>query len=99
MVPARSAAAALKALDVLRPAAIVLDIRLHGEESWDLLARLKQQRATADVPVLVVLLGGRPHKALALGADAYQAKPVDAALAAATRSICWSHAPGRAASS
>ena len=79
MVPARSAAAALKALDVLRPAAIVLDIRLHGEESWDLLTRLKQQRATADVPVLVSSSVDDRHKALALGADTYQAKPVDAA--------------------
>ena len=79
MIPARSAAAALKALDVLRPAAIVLDIRLHGEESWDLLTRLKQQRATADVPVLVSSSVDDRHKALALGANTYQAKPVDAA--------------------
>ena len=42
MVPARSAAAAVRTLELLRPAAIVLDIRLHGAESWDLLARLKQ---------------------------------------------------------
>ena len=79
MVPARSAATAIKALEVLRPSAIVLDIRLHGGESWDLLTRLKQQRATADVPVLVASSVDDRHKAMALGASAYQAKPVNAA--------------------
>jgi signal transduction histidine kinase/CheY-like chemotaxis protein len=79
MVPARSAATALKALEVLRPAAIVLDIRLHGEESWDLLTRLKQQRATAEVPVLVASSIDDRQKALALGANGYQAKPIEPA--------------------
>ncbi|HET9371549.1 MAG TPA: response regulator, partial [Vicinamibacterales bacterium] len=78
MVPARSAAAAVRTLELLRPAAIVLDIRLHGAESWDLLARLKQQRATASVPLFVVSsIDDRP-KALALGADGYLRKPLDA---------------------
>jgi signal transduction histidine kinase/CheY-like chemotaxis protein len=77
MVPARSAATAIKALEVLRPSAIVLDIRLHGEESWDLLTRLRQQRATADVPVVVVSSVDDRHKAIALGANVYHAKPID----------------------
>ena len=47
-VPARSVAAAMTALDVMRPAAIVLDIRLHGEESWDLLTRLKRESEPRD---------------------------------------------------
>ena len=79
MVPARSAATALKALETVRPSAIVLDIRLHGEESWDLLTRLKQQRATTDIPLLVASSIDDRQKALALGANAYQAKPIDAA--------------------
>jgi CheY-like chemotaxis protein/anti-sigma regulatory factor (Ser/Thr protein kinase) len=79
VVPARSAAAAVKTLDLVRPAAIVLDIRLHGEESWGLLARLKRDRATSDIPVLVVSSIDDPQKALALGAAAYAHKPLDAA--------------------
>jgi len=79
MVPARSAAAAIKTLEELRPAAIVLDIRLHGAESWDLLARLKQQHATSTVPLFVVSSVDDRHKAMALGADAYHSKPLDAA--------------------
>jgi signal transduction histidine kinase/CheY-like chemotaxis protein len=79
MIPARSIAAAQKVLETLRPAAIVLDIRLHGAESWDFLARLKQQRTTADIPLMVVSSVEDRQKALALGADAYHRKPVDAA--------------------
>ena len=78
VVPARSAAAAIKTLELMRPVAIVLDIRLHGHESWDLVARLKQQRSTADIPVLVVTSIDDRQKALALGADAYSTKPLDA---------------------
>ncbi len=79
MVPVRSGAAAIKSLEELRPAAIVLDIRLHGVESWDLLARFKQQHATATVPLIVVSsIDDRP-KALALGADAYHSKPLESA--------------------
>jgi signal transduction histidine kinase/CheY-like chemotaxis protein len=78
-VPVRSAAAAFKTLDAIRPAAIVLDIRLHGEESWDLLTKLKQQRPTAEIPVLVVSSVDDPRKALALGANAYHHKPMDPA--------------------
>jgi len=78
VIPARSAAAATRTLDLMRPAAIVLDIRLHGEESWELLARLKHQRSTSDIPLLVVSSVDDPQKALALGANAYGHKPLDA---------------------
>lgn len=78
MVPARSAGAAIKSLEALRPAAIALDIRLHGSESWDLIARFKQQHATATVPLIVISSIDDRQKAMALGADAYHEKPFDA---------------------
>jgi CheY-like chemotaxis protein len=78
MVPARSAATAIKALEWLQPAAIVLDLKLHGADSWDLLARLKQQTATAAVPLIVVSSIDDRAKAFALGADACSSKPLDA---------------------
>ena len=78
IVPVRSAAAAVKALESIQPAAIVLDIRLHGDEAWDFLAKLKQRAPTNRVPVLVVSGIDDCHKALALGADTYRAKPIDA---------------------
>src|SRR4029079_18707553 len=40
VIPARSVAAAMTALDAVTPAAIILDIVMHGEHSWGLLARL-----------------------------------------------------------
>jgi CheY-like chemotaxis protein len=78
VIPVRSAAAATKTLEAIRPSAIVLDVRLHGDESWNLLTRLKRQRPTADIPILVVSSVDDPHKAMALGASAYHEKPVDA---------------------
>jgi CheY-like chemotaxis protein len=76
VVPARSVAAAIAALENLRPAAIVLDIRLHGQEAWDLLARLKREDATRDVPLVVVSTIDDRQKGFALGADAYGVKPI-----------------------
>ena len=78
VVPVRSVAAAIKALESIQPAAIMLDIRLQGQESWDFLARLKQRPSTATVPVVVVSSVDDRYKALALGADVYRAKPVEA---------------------
>jgi signal transduction histidine kinase/CheY-like chemotaxis protein len=78
IVPVRSAAAATKALESIQPAAIILDIRLHGDEAWDFLAKLKQRVPTNRVPVLVVSSIDDGRKALALGADTYRAKPIDA---------------------
>ena len=79
VIPARSAAAATKTLDLIRPSAMVLDITLHGEQSWGLIARLKHQRATSDIPLIVVSSVDDEQKALALGADAYGHKPLNAA--------------------
>src|SRR6185436_15706534 len=41
-------------------------------------ARLKHQRSTSDIPLLVVSSVDDPQKALALGANAYGHKPLDA---------------------
>src|SRR4029450_5611186 len=50
----RSVDTAITTIDSILPAAIVLDLRLQGEESWDLLAKLKRDERTASVPLLVV---------------------------------------------
>jgi CheY-like chemotaxis protein len=61
----------------LQPAAVVLDIMLEGETSWDFLAQLKRDPDTADIPVLVVTVMANEARARALGADAVWLKPVD----------------------
>jgi signal transduction histidine kinase/CheY-like chemotaxis protein len=76
-VPARSVREARALLETIRPAAIVLDIVLRGDEDgWDLLSDLKGNPQTRDIPTLVVSNLDDPQKAAALGADAFCRKPV-----------------------
>jgi signal transduction histidine kinase/DNA-binding response OmpR family regulator len=72
----RSVDTAITTIDSILPAAIVLDLRLQGEESWDLLAKLKRDERTASVPLLVVSTIDDRQKGIALGADAYAVKPI-----------------------
>jgi signal transduction histidine kinase/CheY-like chemotaxis protein len=76
VVPARSVEAAVAVLEAIRPAAVILDIRMHGQQTWDLLAKLKRGDTTARVPVIVASTVDDRRKGLALGADAYVVKPV-----------------------
>src|SRR5262249_29131208 len=45
--------------------------------SWDLLRDLKSDPATASIPVFVVTVVENREKAVSLGADAFQVKPVE----------------------
>ncbi len=76
-IPARTVSEAEELLRTFKPAAIVLDIMLDGESSWNFLARLKNDPETQDVPVLVVTVTNKEQKARALGADEFWLKPVD----------------------
>jgi signal transduction histidine kinase/CheY-like chemotaxis protein len=77
VLPARTIEEAMRHLADHRPAAIVLDVMLEGDASWSFLARIKQDPATQDIPVLVVTVTDRGDKARALGADEFWLKPVD----------------------
>jgi signal transduction histidine kinase/CheY-like chemotaxis protein len=77
VVPAKDLKEARRALEEFKPVAIVLDVLLEGEHSWQLLQDLKRQPATRDIPVFVVTVVENEQKALALGADAFHAKPID----------------------
>jgi signal transduction histidine kinase/CheY-like chemotaxis protein len=79
LLAARTLAQARDALASFRPAAIVLDIRLRGEESWGFLAELKRRPDTLSIPVAVATMVEDERKALALGADRYLLKPLDRA--------------------
>jgi signal transduction histidine kinase/DNA-binding response OmpR family regulator len=61
----------------MRPAAVILDILLHGQDSWSLLAEFKREPATREIPVIVVTTVDDPGKGFGLGADAYALKPVE----------------------
>jgi len=79
LIGVRSIAQAKRALDRFTPAAVVLDIRLEGEEAWRFLIDSKHNETTQKVPFMVVTSTGDERKARNLGADAYLDKPVDPA--------------------
>jgi CheY-like chemotaxis protein len=79
-VAARSLREAGNILRNLTPAAVILDIVLQGEDTWNLLARLKSDHSTRNVPVVVATSVEDRSKAMALGADAYVMKPLTRAV-------------------
>jgi signal transduction histidine kinase/CheY-like chemotaxis protein len=77
IVHARSVEIAQQMLAHFRPAAVLLDIHLHGREAWDLLIQLKRDGVTSSVPVLVLSSTDHRRKAFGLGAAAFGLKPID----------------------
>ena len=77
MIRALTTRQARHALAQHRPAAVVLDILLRGEDTWTLLAEIKRDPATRDIPVLVVSMVDDLGKGMSLGADAYAVKPIE----------------------
>ncbi len=73
----RTLAEARQAVARVRPAAIMLDIRLQSEEAWQFLCQLKDAPQTRDIPIVVISAVNDRPKALALGASAFALKPVD----------------------
>jgi DNA-binding response OmpR family regulator len=56
-----------------RPSAIILDLLLHAEMTWDFLRELKSEAHS--IPVLVMSVNDDEHKIYGLGADAFLVKP------------------------
>ena len=59
----------------LRPAAIILDIRLPRLDGWDFLAQAKTDPDLAGIPVVIVSVLDERGKGFALGASGYLVKP------------------------
>jgi signal transduction histidine kinase/CheY-like chemotaxis protein len=77
VIPARTVDAARRALEQELPVAIVLDVVLEEENTWNFLADVKRDPRTQHVPVLVVTVSGKGEAARALGADEFWLKPID----------------------
>lgn len=60
-------------IQALRPSAIILDLLLRGETSWNFLREVKS--ADNSIPVLVMSVSDDEHKIYGLGADAFLGKP------------------------
>lgn len=61
----------------LRPVAITLDVNMPGLDGWTLLAALKTDPMTADIPVIMLTIEDNPKRGFALGASDYLTKPID----------------------
>ena len=60
-----------------QPDVILLDVMMPNVDGWQVLRGLKEQPATAGIPVIVCSVLKEPDLALSLGAYAYLKKPVD----------------------
>lgn len=88
---------AAQKIDIHRPIAIILDILLSGEDSWNLLASIKGGEATRHIPVAVISTVEDRAKGFGLGADEYLLKPVshEELLLCLRRMISPAETPGR----
>jgi signal transduction histidine kinase/CheY-like chemotaxis protein len=76
-VPAADGAAGLQLARTLRPRAITLDLLMSTVDGWEVLAELKADPATRDIPVVILSCVDRKDRGLRAGADAYLVKPID----------------------
>lgn len=76
VVAATSGEEGLRMAQELRPAAIVLDIMMPVMHGWDVLQRLRANRQTADIPVIICSVINNPDLAHALGASLFLPKPI-----------------------
>jgi signal transduction histidine kinase/ActR/RegA family two-component response regulator len=73
---ARDGSSGLDAVRRVRPAVVLLDIRLPGIDGWSVLEEIKADPETRDIPVIVVSIVDEKSRGTALGAAAYLVKPV-----------------------
>ena len=71
---------ALRAIALVRPRLILMDIQMPGMDGFELTRRLKADPATRDIVVLALTayaMKGDDQRALSAGCDGYVTKPVD----------------------
>ncbi|MEK7680113.1 MAG: response regulator, partial [Deltaproteobacteria bacterium] len=60
-----------------RPFAIIMGIALPKKDGWEVLKELKQDKTTADIPVIIISSNDNKDLGLKLGAADYLEKPVN----------------------
>ncbi len=65
----------LKVAKILRPAAILCDVVMHGMDGWSVLTALKGDPDTANIPVMMISMVDDKEQAYSLGAADYLVKP------------------------
>jgi CheY-like chemotaxis protein len=76
VVTARDGQSGLDAVRRDQPSAVLLDIRMPGMDGWQVLQTLKEDPATASIPVVVVSIVDERSRGATLGAAGYLVKPV-----------------------
>jgi signal transduction histidine kinase/DNA-binding response OmpR family regulator len=94
-VIARTLPDARRLLDQIHPVALVLDIRLAGEDTWAFIGEVRRRDETPGLPLIVVSSIDDQAKGLALGADAYAIKPVHPTWLLGTLSRLLDRGPAR----
>jgi len=74
----------LKLARELQPAVITLDVMMPEMDGWSVLRTLKADRATREIPVVMLTIVDDKSQGFALGATDYLSKPVDRELLKAT---------------
>ena len=74
---AASGAEGLRLARRLQPAAILLDVLMPGMDGWTVLAALKSEPLTSEIPVIMLTMVDDRTLGYALGAADYLLKPVD----------------------
>ena len=77
LIATRTLGEARQVLQQVRPAAIMLDIMLEGQNGWTFLRELKADEMTCTIPVVVITIIDNEKQALALGANGFLIKPVE----------------------
>jgi CheY-like chemotaxis protein len=89
LFPCSDPAGALRLAKERKPRIITLDIMMAGVDGWQLMRELRENRATANTPIIVCSVLAQNELAEMLGADDFVCKPVsrEAYLAALERQI------------
>jgi CheY-like chemotaxis protein len=88
---ANSVAQAYAYLQTAHPDVIILDVMMPDTDGWDLLLQLRAQAETKAIPVIVCSAVQNRDLAIALGANAYLAKPVSADMLEQALRACLSN--------
>ncbi|HKV04351.1 MAG TPA: response regulator, partial [Candidatus Acidoferrales bacterium] len=76
----------------LQPAAVTIDIVMKPVNGWEVLAALKSNPRTSEIPVIVVTIVDQPSTGALLGADEYIVKPVEGSVLLAAVERCLKRA-------
>jgi signal transduction histidine kinase len=61
----------------IRPDVILLDVQMPGINGWDLLAAIKADESTTNIPVIMLTIVDDKERGMALGAAGYLSKPIE----------------------